>query len=78
MNVATHPSTTKTPQMLPQHHYVVSFRSWTNTKNKVGTCDRIHLKVSSCSKIPGAPIISHVLSYQNKPHHTFTSKNPKT
>jgi hypothetical protein len=34
MSVATHPSTTKIPQVQPQHHYVVSLKSWTKTKTE--------------------------------------------
>jgi hypothetical protein len=100
MSVAIHPSTTKSPQMVPphhyivslkswtetknkthkcypQHHYIVSFRSWTNTKNIVGRCDYLHFTTSSCSKIPRAPTISQVFSFQNKPYSTFRLKPPK-
>jgi hypothetical protein len=77
MSVAIHPSTIKNSQMVPQHHYVVSLKSWIETKNRACSCDRLHLIVPSCSKIPEAPIISQVLSSQNKPHYTFTSKPPK-
>jgi hypothetical protein len=77
MNVAAHPLTTKTPQMLPQHHYVVSFKSWTKTTNRASRCDRLHHTVSSCSKIPGAPTISQVISFHNKSHYTFSSKPTK-
>jgi hypothetical protein len=38
---ATHHSTTKTPQMLPQHYYVISLKSWTETKNIASSCDRL-------------------------------------
>jgi hypothetical protein len=68
MSVAIHHSITKTSQMLPQHHHVVPFRSWTKTKNRAVSCNNLNLTVSSCSKIPGAPTISQVLFSQNKPH----------
>jgi len=47
----------KTSRMLPQHHHVVPFRSWKETKNKVGSCDNLNLLIFS-SKIPGALTIS--------------------
>ncbi len=77
MSVAIHCSTTKTSQMLPQHHYVVSFKCWIKTKNKACSCDHLHFIVSSCSKIPRAPIISQVFFSQNQSHFTFTLKTPK-
>jgi hypothetical protein len=77
MSVAAHPSTTESPHMLPPHHYIVSLRSWTKIKNRVGRCDHLHLIASSSSKIPGAPTISQVLSSQSKPHYMFSLKPPK-
>ncbi len=77
MSVTTYHLKTKTSQMLSQHHHVVPFRSWTETKNIMGSCDNLNLIVSSCFKIPGAPTISQVLSFQNKPHYTFTLNSPK-
>ncbi len=68
----------KNPTSATQHHYVVSIRSWIKTKNKAGGCDCLHLTISSCSKIPRALTISHVLSSQKWPRYTFTSKPPKT
>jgi hypothetical protein len=78
MSVATHPSTTEIPQVQPQHHYVVSLKSWRKTKNKAGRCDRLHLIVPFCSKISATHTISQVLSFQNGPHYTFTLRPPKT
>ncbi len=51
-------------------------RSWTETRNRTGRCDCLHLIVSSSSKIPRAPTISRVLSSHNKPHSHWNP--PKT
>jgi hypothetical protein len=57
LSVAAHTSTTKIPQVQPQHHHMVFFISWTETKNKTSGCDLLHFIISFCSKILGAPII---------------------
>jgi hypothetical protein len=68
----------RSPQMLPSHHYIISLRSWIETKNRAGRCDHLHLIASSSSKNPEAPTISQVLPSQSKPHKTFSLKPPKT
>jgi hypothetical protein len=78
MSVVAHPSTIEISQVQPQHHYVVSLKSWTKTNNRLGRCDRLHLTIPFCSKILGAPIISQVLFSHNGPYYTFTSRPPKT
>ncbi len=47
-----------------------------SNQDRIGSFDHLNLIVSSCSKIPRAPTISQVLSFQNKPYYTFTSKPP--
>ncbi len=65
MSVAAHPSTTESPQMQPQHHYMVSFKSWTKTNNRTGGCDLVHFIISFFSKIFRAPTIQQIFLSQN-------------
>jgi hypothetical protein len=77
MSLAAHPSITEIPQVQPQHHYLVSRRSWKKIKNIACGCDFLHIIVSSCSKFPKAPTILQVFSSQNRPPYTFALK-PQT
>jgi hypothetical protein len=78
MSVAAHPSTTKSPQMLPPHHYIVSLRSWIETQNRACRCDHLHLIVSSCPKSPKLPLY-HKYSLLKVNHITRSHwKPPKT
>jgi hypothetical protein len=63
--------------MLLQHHYVVSFKSWTKIEFRIGNCDLLNLTVFYCSKISKLPLyhmyfllrINHIThSHQNPPH----------
>jgi hypothetical protein len=56
MSVAAHTSTTEIPQLQPQHHYMVSFKNWTETKNKIVECERIFHSIPLFPKSRNLPL----------------------